>query len=239
MEKLKKILFLFLKKISRIIYWIIPIELKPNLDLTDKIVDYTKNKSFEVFKEDLKKSVLFNDYEKIRKYSIETALQNDQNLEKNYLEFGVFTGTSANFFSKFVKKLYVFDSFEGLKDDWGGVINHPKGYYDLKKKLPKLNANVEPVVGWVEDTLEEFLKKNNKEINFVHIDLDTYESTLFVLKKIKPLLSKNAIIIFDELYNYFGFEYGEYKALKEAFNDNEYIYKAFMINGPKVVVQIK
>ena len=75
MEKLKKILFLFLKKISRIIYWIIPIELKPNLDLTDKIADYTKNKSFEVFKEDLKKSVLFNDYEKIRKYSIETAFR--------------------------------------------------------------------------------------------------------------------------------------------------------------------
>ena len=28
------------------------------------------------------------------------------------------TGTSANFFSKFVNKLYCFDSFEGLKEDW-------------------------------------------------------------------------------------------------------------------------
>ena len=47
------------------------------------------------------------------------------------------------------------------------------------------------------------------------MDLDTYESSKFVLEKIKPYLEKNCTLIFDELYNYPGWDVGEYKALKE------------------------
>ena len=109
----------------------------------------------------------------------------------------------------------------------------PKGHFDLKK-VPKLNSNVEPIVGWVEDTLEEFLKKHQPGINFVHLDMDTY-SLQITLEKLKPYLEKNAIIIFDQLYNYIGWENGEYKALKEVFSENEFEYKGFRVNSTQAV----
>ena len=163
---------------------------------------------------------------------------NDKNKEYYYLEFGVWKGSTANFFSKYISKLYVFDSFEGLKEDWVGK-GLSKGHFNLNKKIPELNSNVEPIVGWVEDTLEDFLKKHNPKINFVHLDMDTYSPTKFTLEKLKPYLVKNAIIIFDEFYNYIGWENGEYKALKEVFDENEFEYKAFTINSEQVVIQIK
>ncbi len=108
----------------------------------------------------------------------------------------------------------------------------------LNKKVPKLNSNVEITVGWVEDTLDKFLEKHNPKINFIHLDMDTFSPTKYALEKIKPYLVKGATIIFDELYNYNGWEEGEYKALKEIFKDNEYQFKAFNINSCQVVVQL-
>ena len=70
------------------------------------------------------------------------------------------------------------------------------------------------------------------------MDMDTYETTKFVLENIKPHLSKKCIILFDELYNYPGFEVGEYKALKETFNENEYKYILFSKDGTQVAIQI-
>ena len=115
----------------------------------------------------------------------------------------------------------------------------PKGHFNLNKKVPKLNSNVEPVVGWVEDTLEEFLIKHNPKINFVHLDMDTYSPTKFTMEKLKPYLVKDAIILFDQLYNYIGWENGEYKALKEVLNENEFEYKGFRVNSTQAVIQIK
>ena len=69
--------------------------------------------------------------------------------------------------------------------------------------------------------------------------MKTKYSTKFTLEKLKPYLVKNAIILFDELYNYVGWEHGEYKALKEIFNDNEFQYKAFRIDFYRSVIQLK
>ena len=182
--------------------------------------------------------MVFNDKWSIRKYAIETALLSDKKKEHYYLEFGVFTGSSANFASNYVKKLYAFDSFKGLSEDWVGK-GKAKGFFNLDGKIPQLNSNIEPVVGWVEDTLEEFLKKHNPKINYIHFDMDTYSPTKFALEKIKPYLLKNAIILFDEFYNYLGWEHGEYKAFKEIFKENEYDFKAFNLENKEAVIQIK
>ena len=69
--------------------------------------------------------------------------------------------------------------------------------------------------------------------------MDTYNSTKFTLEKLKPYLVKNAIILFDELYNYVGWEDGEYKALREVFKEEEFEYKAFTIHTDKCAIQIK
>ena len=152
------------------------------------------------------------------------------------MEFGVYVGTSINFFSEYVNTIYGFDSFQGLRDDWLGH-SLPKGNFNLNKKLPKLNKNVIPIIGWVHDTLVPFLEKYKPEINFVHMDMDTYETTKFILSQIKPYIVKNCIIVFDEFYN-FAWEVGEYKALKENFNDNEYRYVCFCIDGKQAAIQI-
>ena len=59
------------------------------------------------------------------------------------------------------------------------------------------------------------------------------------MERIKPYLVKNAIILFDELYNYVGWQHGEYKALKEVFRDDEFEYKAFALNSVRCAIQIK
>ena len=232
-----------LEKISRVIYELIPREFKNRdneYDMYSKIIEHSKNETFEHFKDDYKRSVLFTNKWKIREYAIKTALLNDKNKENYYLEFGVFKGKTSNFFSKFIHKLYCFDSFEGLKEDWVGT-KIPKGHFNLNKKIPVLKSNVEPIIGWVEDTLDVFLEKNNPKINFVHFDMDTYSSTKFTLKKIKPYLTKNAILIFDEFTGYIGWENGEYKAFKEVFKEEEFTYLAFSMRDgyDKCVVQIK
>ena len=69
--------------------------------------------------------------------------------------------------------------------------------------------------------------------------MDNYVPTKFVLKKIKPYLVKNSILIFDELYNYPGWKNGEFKALKEEFKEDDFKYKAFNLYGKQCVIQIK
>ena len=182
--------------------------------------------------------MILEDTSDVREYAIKTSLLNDKNKEYYYLEFGVYEGSTANYFSKYVNKLYAFDSFEGIEEDWVGT-SLMRGSMNLNKKVPKLNSNIEPVVGWVEDTLENFLKQHDPKINFVHLDMDTYSPTKFTLEKLKPYLVKDAIILFDELYNYVGWEHGEYKALKEVFKEDEFEYKAFAMNSVRCAIQIK
>jgi len=244
LNKFSRIIFY----IYRFIYYIIPVELRTKLELKlrsklqsklqSKIEDNLVDEISHHFKDNFKNSLLFDDKWKIREHAIKTSLLNDKNKEYYYLEFGVFEGTTANYFSKFVNKLYCFDSFEGLNDDWAGT-SEPKSAFNLNKKIPKLNSNVEPVIGWVEDTLGDFLKKHNPKINFVHLDMDLYSPTRLTLEKLKPYLIKDAVIIFDELYNYIGWENGEYKALKEVFKEDEFEYKSFNLFGCQCMVKLK
>lgn len=181
---------------------------------------------------------IFLDSNSIRRYSINRACENDKNQEYYYLEFGVWRGSTINLMSKHVHKIYGFDSFEGLKEDWVGMDSKPKGTFNLNKKLPKLNQNVVPIVGWIQDTLKPFLEKEKPKINFIHVDVDTYETTKYILENIKPYLVEKPIILFDELYNLTGWDVGEYKALTEVFNENEYKFIAFSKYGRQVAIEI-
>ena len=245
---MKNIIKLLLNRVSRLVYYIYlvlhyatPDEIrykKPRISKLElKLENVLVEETYNYFKKHFEKRLIFIDLTRIREYAIQSSLLNDKHKEYYYLEFGVWKGETANFFSKFVNKIYCFDSFEGLKEDWVGT-TMLKGSFNLNKKIPNLNSNVELVVGWVEDTLDNFLKKHNPKINFVHFDMDTYSSTKFTLEKIKPYLVKNSIIIFDEYYNYAGWREGEFKALKEVFNENEFKYKAFNVNSAQCVIQI-
>jgi hypothetical protein len=141
-----------------------------------------------------------------------------------WLEFGVGKGTTADFIAENNDGhvLIGFDSFEGLPEDWkmSDTLTYLKGHYNLSGTIPPLKSkNVRLVRGYFEETLPDFLQRNNQPCAFVHLDCGLYASTLFVLKTLYThnKLVKGTIILFDELYNYQYFENHEFRAFQEFF----------------------
>jgi hypothetical protein len=205
-----------------------------NKSAIDLYYDELQKNCYEFFKKHMEQASIFLKVEDIRNFSIHRAIKNLDNSSHNnfFLEFGVYSGGSINLFAKQLQpineKIYGFDSFEGLKEDWLTHVFLPKGSLSLNKKRPKVLENVHLIAGYIQETLEKFLNENKKkQIIFAHMDMDTYESTKFALIKIKPFLKKGSIILFDELYGYPNWEKEEYKAFEEVFNKDEFKYVAF------------
>ena len=149
-----------------------------------------------------------------------------------WLEFGVAGGATINYISKFTNdKVYGFDSFEGLPEKWRDGFE--KGTFNRDGKLPNVNNNVELIKGWFDDTLDNFIKTQNKKVSFIHMDADLYSSTKCVLNKLKDYLDKDCVIVFDELVGYPGFDgnTGELKAFYEFITENKVDYEWIGMNG--------
>ena len=170
-----------------------------------------------------------------RHYVLKYVFEHDcvaRDNECMWLEFGVATGKSINIISNYTKDtVYGFDSFEGLPEKWRDGFD--KGAFDNKGVLPEVNSNVELIKGLFDETLVYFLKEKNKKISFIHVDCDLYSSTKYVLDCVKPYLSDNCVIVFDELVNYPGFdgETGELLALYNFLKDNNIKYEWIGMNG--------
>jgi O-methyltransferase len=160
----------------------------------------------------------------------------------DYLEFGVFTGSSFNFAIKinrvidkvFGKKtncqFFGFDSFQGfgeIKD----IDQHPnfvsKFFFVNKEKVIKNTKkvakkdNFKIVEGFYQDTIKdkrpEDLGLNKARV--VMIDCDLKESTTLALEFIKPCLQNGTIILFDDFHSYKGdINKGEYGAFADFKN---------------------
>tara|TARA_B110000305_G_C19123940_1_gene485643 strand:- start:295 stop:720 length:426 start_codon:yes stop_codon:yes gene_type:complete len=109
------------------------------------------------------------------------------------------------------KEYIIYDIFKN--EEQNKCYKHFKKYFKTSKKIPKLNKNVVLVNGLAQNTLDNFLKENNPKINFVNMDMYTYETSRFILSKIKPYLIDNSVILFNHLYNFPAWDVGEYKAL--------------------------
>tara|TARA_B100000989_G_scaffold127405_1_gene94581 strand:- start:1499 stop:2221 length:723 start_codon:yes stop_codon:yes gene_type:complete len=202
----------------------------------DKFREDELNSSYNYFKKFFYNAIFLKRND-LRKYAIKKAIELDTKQNSLFLEFGVYKGESTNYFSKFLKsKLYAFDSFKGLEEDWLGF-HHAAGDFG-GIEIPKLNKNVELVVGNVKDTLSKFISKNkDSKINFIHMDIDNFTATKFILEMLKPQLNDKAIIVFDEYYNFQGWKFGEFKAFSELFSENEFNYKCFSADGEQVVIE--
>ncbi len=153
----------------------------------------------------------------------------------DYLEFGIFNGSSLASMYVTVKRLGInsrffgFDAFEGLpagaeKED-DGVWK--KGFYacsfeKMQECLQRNNVNpndVNWIKGWYQDTLnkETIEKYKIKKIGIVFIDCDTYSSSKAVLDFVGPLLTEEAILCFDDwkLNDLDVKGMGEYKSFNE------------------------
>lgn len=194
---------------------------------------FAAQESFEFFKSEMLRAHLFeNDVSEIRRYCIRQALRVREE-DSLFLELGVFRGKSINLFANEIKaslpnsKIFGFDSFKGIEEDWVGT-PMVKGHFDLMGKLPSVAANVELRVGQVQDTLPVFLEEfGNRSVRFVHFDLDTYTPTRYALEVLRNRLEPGTILLFDELYGYPGWKDGEFKALQETIDPERYRYLAF------------
>src|SRR5579864_8381296 len=125
-------------------------------------------------------------------------------------EFGVFRGESINFIAeRFPHSIvYGFDSFEGLPEDWRP--NMKAGHFKLDK-LPAVRSNVRLIRGWFDQTVPVFLEQHVQPAAFLHIDSDLYSSAKTVLDLFAPRICAGTVIVFDEFFNYSGWEQGEFK----------------------------
>ena len=141
-----------------------------------------------------------------------------------WLEFGVAGGCSANLIAKNTKNtLYGFDSFDGLPEDWTPW--YKKGQFK-QDKLPNVLPNVKLVIGGFEETFPKF-KQEPKDLAFIHIDSDLYNSAKSIFKWFGDSINSGTVIIFDELYNYEGFENHEIKAWLEFVVTRDLHYSYF------------
>jgi len=146
---------------------------------------------------------------------------------KHVLEFGVYEGKTLTQLRNDLSneyKLFGFDSWKGLPEDWIGT-RHKKG--DLKAEMPNI-PNTKLYSGWFVDTIPEY-KKIAQPFALLHCDADLYSSTIDILYGLNDYIKKGTIIVFDEwYYNHKDIEENrqhEQKAFYEWVNDFNRSYK--------------
>lgn len=159
----------------------------------------------------------------------------------DYLEFGVFNGTSLSIMYKALKeskiknvRLFGFDSFEGLPkearfdDDGEWYEGQFKCSLDITlKNLRKQKVNLDKthlIKGYFSDTLNQSLidKYNISKASIIMIDCDMYLSTKGALEFCSPLIQNHCFIVFDDwLGNLAEKNLGEKKAFEEFLQQNK------------------
>lgn len=154
------------------------------------------------------------------------------------LEFGVYSGTTMKMISSALagRDVYGFDSFEGLPEPWRTGFD--AGHFDVDK-LPDVGS-AELVVGWFDETLPDFLADHPGPVTFLHVDSDLYSSARTVLELVGPRLEPGSIVVFDEYFNYPGWQQHEYRAWQEHVERTglEYSYLAYTYDNEQVVIRI-
>lgn len=129
------------------------------------------------------------------------------------LEFGVATGTTLGIIAAHHRRgpVFGFDSFQGLPERWR--LGFDAGEFgDLP--VPEVDG-AELVVGWFDDTLPGFLSEHPGPVAFLHCDADLYSSTRTVLEQVGPRLVPGSVVVFDEYFNYAGWQDHEHRAWTE------------------------
>jgi predicted O-methyltransferase YrrM len=164
-----------------------------------------------------------------------------------FLEFGVAKGASAAFIAERLAPrsaaavLHAFDSFEGLPEAWHGTFE-TRGKFGVGGAIPALPANVAVHKGWFSETLAGFRRQNHEGgIALLHVDCDLYSSTATVFQHVGDLLQPGSILIFDEYFNYHGWQNHEFRAWREFVAERRvsYAYRGFCAQGGHVFLRIE
>jgi predicted O-methyltransferase YrrM len=103
-----------------------------------------------------------------------------------------------------------------------------------------VRSNVTLHAGWFDDTVAPFIAQQQQPVSFIHIDCDLYSSTLTVLRACRERLQVGTVIVFDEYFNYPGWEQHEVRAWKEFVAERglSYEYIGYAARHYSVAVRI-
>jgi hypothetical protein len=156
-----------------------------------------------------------------------------------FLEFGVATGHTISQIARHnqATQIFGFDSFEGLPDSWR--TGFPAGAFS--GPVPPVPPNVSLIKGWFCETLPRFVIEHSEPVAFLHVDCDLYSSTKCIFDTLKSQIGPGCVIVFDEYFNYPGWEDHEHKAFRELIDQCglEFRYDAFVPDHQQACVVIK
>lgn len=155
------------------------------------------------------------------------------------MEFGVASGRTLTQIANGVggAKVHGFDSFKGLPEDW--KFGRGKGNF-ARPEPPPVPPNAELVIGYYSETVEGFAAAHQQPVSFMHIDCDLYSSTAEVLTAFTPHIAPGTVVVFNEYFNYPGWQRHEFKAWQEfvARTGARYRYVACNRRHQQVVVVV-
>jgi O-methyltransferase len=177
-----------------------------------------------------------------------------EDIEGDYLEFGVFKGSSfchsircAHSLKKIhpsVKstRFYGFDSFEGfgdlLEDDVHSFYtneNFETNYEFVDNRVRKMSKSSEYILikGFFNETLRLGAEYHGiKKTRIVFIDSDTYSSSIDALRFVLPTIQEGSYIILDDFFSYKGSkEKGVAKAFEEFVKEGNLLVRRVMDYG--------
>jgi len=151
------------------------------------------------------------------------------------LEMGVARGRSIRHWASLFPghDIYGFDGFEGIYEDWNGM---PAGTF--AQDPPRVPANVHLVVGRFDQTLPAWCRTHPGFISLLHIDCDLYQATRDVFDNLRDRIQPGTIIVFDEYWNYPGWQAHEFRAWQEERTDYRYIGYVTGGNYQPVAIQV-
>ena len=145
-------------------------------------------------------------------------------------EFGVFKAESINYIAGQLpgRVIFGFDSFEGLPEHWRASFS--PGAFSTGGRLPRVRPNVRLFKGWFDATLPVFAAEYTGPVAFLHVDCDLYSSTKCILGHLGSRLVPDSIIVFDEYFNYPGWEQHEFRAFSEFVAERRLSYEYLVYN---------
>ena len=138
-----------------------------------------------------------------------------QSVEGHIIELGVYKGTSLKKLGTYFKNQTVdgFDTFTGLPEAWRHGFQ--SGTFDVSSENIDVPENCKLHKGLFDETLPFFIKRSTKPARLIHVDCDLYSSTASAFNILSPIIMPGTVILFDEFFNYPGWQEHEFKAFNE------------------------
>jgi len=208
------------------------------LRVSEELYERSVRDSADYAEKNMPNALAFFDESKNAMYSY--ALQQEM-IDGYIAEFGVWQGAVVNGIALALpnKKIYGFDSFHGLPEDWTGW-EISKGTFNSYGVLPKVLENVELIEGYFEKSLPIWLEKNKDPFSLLIIDSDLYSSANTILNNIgTKQIKKGTLILFDEYFGYINWRQHEFKAWQEFVKKHEIVYEYLAINHLQALIRIE